>query len=259
MEERIVDNGPVSLATRAWLQADGPCVVLVHGLGHNVEIWGALVPLLREWCTVVAFDRRGHGGSFDARSYTANELADDIAAVIEGYSVVDPILVGHSIGAWDCLTYATRSPARAVICVDQAIASDDPVWHESLGNYSDATEHGYSDAELAERLARGETAIGAHLWRTVYGPMNRRALVRYRDGLLHYRPDAATLRHIRSDRSSFIANGEPYDKIACPITIVLAQRNTGPIHDALERLVARRNLESVNVDRTTMCMSTSRS
>lgn len=250
MLERIVQAGSVSLATRAWLCRTGPCVVLVHGLGTNLESWGSLVPLLRGWCTVIAFDRRSHGHSSDAASYTATELAGDIAAVVDTYDLAEPILIGHSIGAWDCLTYAARHPARAVICLDQAIASDDPVWRGSLSGAesSSAAERGYTDLDWTELMTRAEAELGAQAWRELYGPMNRRATVRRSDGLRYIRPDPRVLRDIQSSWASFIGNGEPYDDIACRTVVALAQRNPGPIHDALKRLVSRRNLESIDAD-----------
>ena len=248
MEERIVRVGPVSLAARSWHRPSGPCVILVHGLGHNMETWGSLVPLLRDFCTVVAFDRRGHGHSSDATDYRAATLANDVGAIASSYAITDPILVGHSIGAWDCLRYAERGSACAVICLDQAIASDDPVWRGSLDTTESPNDRGYSDAEIAEHFAHGAATLGEAAWREIYGPMNQRAIVRRPDGLFYYRPDSRNLREIRSAWRTFAAGGEPYDNIDCRVVVVLAHRNTGPIHDALERLIARRSVEFVNAD-----------
>jgi pimeloyl-ACP methyl ester carboxylesterase len=222
--------------------------VLVHGLGTNLENWGSLVPRLRDWCTVIAFDRRGHGRSSDAASYPATDLADDIGTVTDAYGLVIPILVGHSIGAWDCLTYAARRSVRAVFCLDQAIAADDPAWCESLRNSAGDEGRGYTDAEFAEQMAQGEAELGERLWQETYGPMNRRAVARRSDGLLYYRPDPPTLRAIQVGWASFIANGEPYDDMSCRTIVVLVRRNVGPIHDALKRLVAWRGLETRDAD-----------
>lgn len=241
-------TGSVSLAARSWPRRSGPCVVLVHGLGTNLDNWGSLVPRLREWCTVIAFDRRGHGHSSDATSYSAADLAGDIGAVVDAHGFADPILIGHSIGAWDCLTYAAQRSAAAVICLDQAIASDDSVWRESLKGSTNAEEHGYTDAEIAEHMTRGAAELGSLAWGESYGPMNTRAIARRSDGLLHYRPDPPALRGIQSGWASFVARGEPYDDVACRTIVVLARRNTGPVHDALKRLVSRRNLEAIDVD-----------
>lgn len=41
---------------------------------------------------------------------------------------------------------------------------------------------------------------------------------------------------------------EPYDAIHCPVVVMLAERNTGPVHDMLWRLVRRRGLRAVAVD-----------
>lgn len=248
VEERVIRVGSLSLATRAWLLEDRPSVVLVHGLGTNVETWGLLVPRLRDWCTVIAFDRRGHGHSSDATSHTTTDLANDIEGVIQAYRITRPILIGHSIGAWDCLTYAARGSAQAIVCLDQLIASDDPVWRESLNSPNPAGEHGYTDAEIAKHRTQGALELGDPAWREVYGPMNRRAIVRKPDGLFYYRPGTETIRQIHSGWTSVIANGEPYDDISCRVIAVIAERNTGPIHDSLTRLVLRRRLEMVNAE-----------
>src|SRR5205807_6338780 len=139
--------------------------------GTNLASWGSLVPLLRDWCTVIAFDRRGHGRTSTAPSYDATDLAADIAATIDAYGVVDPILVGHSIGAWDCLIYGTRSSARAIICLDQAIASDDPIWRASLDPPdfpADAADRAFTDAEIAAQMMQGRAELGNRLWHETY-------------------------------------------------------------------------------------------
>lgn len=254
--ERTVRTGSGSLATRAWLADSGPCVVLVHGSGANLESWNALVRRLVGQHSIVAFDRRGHGRSSDASSYTATELADDIAAVADAYEFGRPIVVGHSAGAWDSLIYATRASLRATICLDQAIASDDPVWADALMLRDDQAESprsctsdpGYTDTEWAERMAQGEADLGARTWQETYGPMNHRGAVRGPDGRLHYHPGPQGFRHIQSDWTSFVTAGEPYEHITSPIAVVLARRNTGPIHEALRRLVARRQLETFDAD-----------
>lgn len=248
--ERTIRAGSVSLATKLWPAENGPRIVLVHGHGTNLETWRLLIDELVGLGSVIAFDRRGHGRSSDAHSYAAADLTNDIAAVSDFYGVTDPIVVGHSTGAWDGLGYATRSSARAVICLDQAIASDDPVWAGRLVQLDDHTgpEPGYTDAEWAARLAAGEAAVGEQLWRTVYGPMNERGLVRGSDRLLRYRPDLTMLRRVQADWMSFVETGEPYDRIACPVSIVLARHNTGPVHDALRRLGERRHLRVHEAD-----------
>ncbi len=252
MLERIVRVDSGSLATRAWLRRSGPCVVLVHGHATNLESWGSLIPRLRDWCSIIAFDRRGHGHSSDARSFTAMELANDIAAVTIAYDVAEPIIIGHSAGAWDALAYAAQAAPLGVICLDQAIASDDPIWRESLQQNNDRTtsaqeDPGHTDAEWAIRMAQGEAELGQQLWRETYGPMNRRGAVRGPDGLIRYRPGPQARKRIQADWTTFAACA-PHDDIACPIVVVLAQHNQGPIHDALRRHAAARQFETVEAE-----------
>lgn len=106
---------------------------------------------------------------------------------------------------------------------------------------------GYSETEWADQMTQGEAEVGANAWRQTYGPMNRRGAVRDSSGLIHYRPGSLALRRIQADWSSF-AIDEPYDGIAGKVVVVLADRNAGPVHDALNRLTSRRHLGAVRAD-----------
>ncbi|WP_309629010.1 alpha/beta hydrolase [Brevundimonas sp.] len=63
----------------------------------------------------VTWDRRGHGRSeIAAGGYDLDTLADDLGAVIEQLDLRDVILVGHSMGAAECLRYMARSGGERV-------------------------------------------------------------------------------------------------------------------------------------------------
>lgn len=128
VHDLVARNGNVHLAVRVW--GGGPSsVVLVHGHGTNLMCWLPLVATLERSFTVVSYDRRGHGRSSSGESYSVAELGADVGAVVDRLGLTGPILVGHSIGSWEVLTYAASEPnVTGVICLDQAIAVDDPVW-----------------------------------------------------------------------------------------------------------------------------------
>lgn len=90
------------LALETWGPADGPKVVLVHGLGLSMESWGRVPELLSGEHRVIAYDLRGHAQSGDAKSgdYSMAAQARDLDTVL-GAVVADgerAVVVGNSLG-----------------------------------------------------------------------------------------------------------------------------------------------------------------
>jgi pimeloyl-ACP methyl ester carboxylesterase len=93
--------------------AGGPPVVLVHGLGSDLEVWRAELEHLRAaGRRAVAYDQRGHGGSEKARDgvYTVLALAEDLEAVRRALGLGRIVLVGHSLSGTVLTTYAGAHP-----------------------------------------------------------------------------------------------------------------------------------------------------
>lgn len=93
----------------------GRAVVLVHGLGASTVLWDAVVPRLPDELRVVAVDLRGAGATRETeRAELSTTLwARDLEALLARLSVIDAVLVGHSLGVSVVLECALRSP-RAV-------------------------------------------------------------------------------------------------------------------------------------------------
>ena len=92
----------------------GPPVILLHGgLGHSGN-WGHQVPaLVRHGYQAVVIDSRGHGRSTrDARPFTYEQLASDVAAVMASVQLDKVALVGRSDGACTALVLASQVPTR---------------------------------------------------------------------------------------------------------------------------------------------------
>lgn len=77
----------------------GSALLLVHGSLLNGSLsWGAVLPKLSERLSVYAMDRRGRAPSGDAKLYSIQNEADDIAAVVDAIGA--PVIVlSHSYGA----------------------------------------------------------------------------------------------------------------------------------------------------------------
>jgi len=101
---------------RIWYAAYGsgsPVILLHGGLGHSGN-WGYQLPaLVRGGYRTVLIDSRGHGRSTrDARPYTYELMASDVAAVMDTLQIEKAALVGWSDGACTALILATQTPAR---------------------------------------------------------------------------------------------------------------------------------------------------
>lgn len=95
-----------------------PPLLIVHGLFGSARNWGAIAKRLSTDRQVVAVDIRNHAGSpwYDSHSY--DDMADDLAAVIDGQWDV----LGHSMGGKAAMVLAARHPdmVRKLIVADIA-------------------------------------------------------------------------------------------------------------------------------------------
>ena len=102
--------------------ADAPAVAL-HGFALNCRSWDEVAPALSDQLHWYALDQRGHGLSDRAANladYSRDHMADDIRGFIERAALDRPIVIGHSMGGMNAMTFASRHPQalRALILVD---------------------------------------------------------------------------------------------------------------------------------------------
>jgi len=103
---------------------NGSDLVLIHGTGHNLEVWGPAAALLQEWFHVVAFDMRGHGQT-PVDSTDPEEYWKDIGGIIKALNLQSPILVGHSTGGYAVTAYAAfGGDCSAVVIADGFVLDD---------------------------------------------------------------------------------------------------------------------------------------
>ena len=104
--------------------ADGPLLVMVHGLGGSVVNWAALAPLLTRTCRVLALDLIGFGhtqAGTHSTTVTANQvMLNEFLATVAGGPA---ILVGNSMGGVISILQARHHPesVTALVLVDPAL------------------------------------------------------------------------------------------------------------------------------------------
>jgi len=95
-------------------EGSGEPIVLIHGLCGNAAYWKYVLPRLAADYRVIVPDLRGHGDSDAPQDgpYTMEQMADDIAALLDHLQIEKATLFGHSLGGYVTLAFAERHAAR---------------------------------------------------------------------------------------------------------------------------------------------------
>jgi 3-oxoadipate enol-lactonase len=116
----------------------GPVLCVTHSLASDSGMWGEqMAPLLAAGWRVLRIDMRGHGGSDPvAGDYTMDELADDVAGLLEALSLSGVHYMGLSIGGMFGHSLALRHGQRfkSLLLCDTSCASPGPraVWEPRI-------------------------------------------------------------------------------------------------------------------------------
>lgn len=124
---RILANG-IELNVRQ--QGQGQPLLLVHGFPLDHTMWHEQIDGLSSVCRVIAPDLRGFGGSgTTAGTVTMEQLADDLAALLDALEVAEPVaLCGLSMGgyvAWQFWHRHRRRLGSLILC-DTKASADSP-------------------------------------------------------------------------------------------------------------------------------------
>ena len=97
--------------------------VSLHGFALNAHSWDEVAPALSDRLHWYALDQRWHGLSDRAAEladYSRDHMAGDVAAFIGALGLDRPVVVGHSMGGMNAMTFAAAHPEslRALILVD---------------------------------------------------------------------------------------------------------------------------------------------
>lgn len=85
---------------------DQPPLVIVHGLFGSARNWGVIAKRLSDTRHVITVDQRNHGLSpwYDSHSY--QDMADDLAQIIDRKCDI----MGHSMGGKAAMVFALQNP-----------------------------------------------------------------------------------------------------------------------------------------------------
>jgi esterase len=196
----------------------GPPMLLVHGGAAHARWWDFVAPALTARFHVLALDQRGHGDSPWAAqwAYGSRHYAADLEAVIAGWGLGAPVLVGHSMGGHSAMVYAAghSDRLRAMIAIDSipaypehAVAALAAIAERPASVYESLDE-----AVASFRLLPAETLAAPETLRHVAELSFRRRA----DGKWVHKMDRRTLRRepIQLDRE--------LERIRCPALLIKA-------------------------------------
>lgn len=232
----------------------GPPFVLVHGSAADHTTWSVQLAMLSRTAQVVAYDRRGTGGSAalgaeGGRGLDVEDHAGDLAELIEdlgedlGHDLGEtlgahrPIVCGSSFGAVIVLELVRTRPdliAGAILCEPPMAASDElPAVPGAFGCAFDRLT-----------ALRGGPVAGAMFLRTVLGEQAFAAMpARWRERA------CGMWQQIRADSAALVRYRPRYcelREVRVPVLLVGGARSAGfyaPTLDALESRLPNAELQ----------------
>lgn len=138
-EERDVEVEGCRIRYLLWGDASLPGIVLVHGGAAHAHWWSFIAPQLTRHYRVAALDLSGHGDSGRRDEYPREFWAEEVMAVASDARFVGaPILVGHSMGGFVCITAAALYGDRlaGAVIVDSPVTRPDPEAEEGASGRS---------------------------------------------------------------------------------------------------------------------------
>ncbi|MCH8942382.1 MAG: alpha/beta fold hydrolase [Bacteroidetes bacterium] len=101
--------------------ADGPAVVILHGLLGSSQNWHSAATKLSKQFQILVPDQRNHGDSPHG-THTIERLSEDVLNLLNQQNIDKTFLIGHSMGGVAAMSFAFKKPQRleGLIVVDIA-------------------------------------------------------------------------------------------------------------------------------------------
>jgi pimeloyl-ACP methyl ester carboxylesterase len=109
------------------IHGTGQPLVVLHGAYMTIDAMGEVVPALAETRQVIAVELQGHGRTADIdRPLSYEQMADDVAALIEHFAIEKVDVFGYSMGGGVAFQVAIRHPevVRKLVVASASYTSD---------------------------------------------------------------------------------------------------------------------------------------
>ena len=121
LEHDVTVSG-LSLHYQEWGDPSKPPVIMLHGFGVSGHMFDEFAGRLADRYHLIALDQRGHGDSAwsDEGDYSREAFVSDLEGFRAALGFEQFILIGHSMGGLNAVSYTARYPSRvsALVLVD---------------------------------------------------------------------------------------------------------------------------------------------
>jgi pimeloyl-ACP methyl ester carboxylesterase len=230
-----------------WGAPDRAPLLLLHGGRSSARgTWSQTAPSLARGYHVYAPDHRGHGeSSWDPEArYTVTSFVADLERLLDHLSLDRVSLVGHSMGAFIGLVYASQHPdrVRSLVLVDWAPPSEHRA--PDAGRAVQPTPIFFDSRPAAEAYVRARFPEAARDRPLDYG------LVDLPDGRVTWRADVAGLARAwsraRADRRLLDGGWPEVAALRTPTLLLRGGRSSVAAADACARMAAANPLVRVH-------------
>lgn len=115
---------------------DKPTIVFSNSLATDFRIWRDCIVRLVGECSIVMYDKRGHGLSdVGSAPYKLDDHVNDLAALLDHLGISDAVICGLSVGGLIAqgLLYLRPDLVKAMILCDTAAKiGEDAMWNERM-------------------------------------------------------------------------------------------------------------------------------
>ncbi len=120
--EHSVNVGDLKLSYQEWGNPQAQPIIMLHGFGVSGHMFDEFADRMQDRYRLIALDQRGHGDSDWAEdgNYSRDAFVEDLEGFRKELGIDRFILVGHSMGGLNAVTYTNRYPqhVRALVLVD---------------------------------------------------------------------------------------------------------------------------------------------
>jgi pimeloyl-ACP methyl ester carboxylesterase len=134
--------------------ADAPAILLSHGYGATLRMWGGQVAAFADRYRLVLWDMRGHGESGDPPDPTLYSQAltvADMAALLDACRIERAVIAGLSLGGVMSLAFHLAHPkrVRALMLFDTGPGFRNPEARRQWNERAEARARELEDKGLA--------------------------------------------------------------------------------------------------------------
>jgi len=128
----------------------GEPIIILHGLFGSSDNWYSLSKVFATKFRVFTIDQRNHGQSPHSDEHDYKLLTEDLKEFIDEHQLVQPIILGHSMGGKTAMNFAIKYPDKTgkLIVVD-IVPKAYPLHHDHILS-------GMKSLDLASLQTRGE-------------------------------------------------------------------------------------------------------